>query len=132
MPDDSDKALLLIEERERLEQERIHRLESMVDSLRAEMKLQFVALAMGQTAADSDLERRLNQMNEFRAQIATERGQFVFKPEYEARHAALTLKLEEAFESSMTTHVKDVAVLTDRCSRIENRIAYVTGAGRLY
>jgi len=44
-------------------------------------------LALG-TARD-EVNRRLEEMNELRAQITTERGEFLLRKEYEGKHEAL-------------------------------------------
>jgi hypothetical protein len=52
-----------------------------------------VALGDAIDKAAEDISRRLAEMNQFRAQISEERGLFLSKTEYEARHRELETRL---------------------------------------
>jgi hypothetical protein len=53
-----------------------------------------VALQRAVDTAVGTLDARLSEMNQFRAQIQEERGEFLSKTEYESRHRELETKLE--------------------------------------
>jgi chaperonin cofactor prefoldin len=50
-------------------------------------------LAGGIETGQKDIDRRLEEMNQFRAQIQQERGEFLTKMEYESRHRELEVRL---------------------------------------
>jgi hypothetical protein len=75
-----------------------------------------VAASAQQRALDlarQDINRRLEGMNELRQQITSERGNFISRAEYEAKHEQVTERLQiiETNQASLLSRLTVVAAL---------------------
>ena len=73
--------------------------------------------------AVAELNRRLEEMNQFRAQIQEERSEFIPKSEYESRHRELLNKMDAGFDS-LDKRVKLIELAK---SNMDGRVVVVLG-----
>lgn len=81
-------------------------------------------LASAIDRAGQDIDRRLEEMNQFRAQIQEERGEFLTKMEYESRHRELEIRLSTTKDGQD----KRIGALELAKSNMDGRI-WALGAG---
>lgn len=75
----------MTEERRLISESRIHEMEVAMIRLEERSKAEHFAV----TLAKEEIDRRLAEMNEMRAQINQERGSFLSRAEYESKHEVL-------------------------------------------
>lgn len=91
----------------------------------------FVGLDKANTLAFKEMERRLEQMNELRAQISEERGRYLSVDQYESKHEDLVRRVGVLERAIAQGHGVDtgIADLTRRLYVLVGLIVAAVGVG---
>lgn len=100
---------------------KIESLKSLYTSLRDTDRIALVV-------AKAEVDRRLAEMNEFRAQLAAERKDFISRIEYESKHASLRTEVDVKYTNHGNVDNTFHKETEERIRKIEGWQAKVTGA----
>ena len=110
--------------------ERIARLEERIDALAVRLDREVATVELRRQETLSNLESRLNGLNDLREQVIADRGQFLTREVYETRHEQLARETQRVKETAVTNPEFDntIANLTTRLAELERN--YATEGGR--